>query len=430
MVVIDRWECWSLREGPASGAWLLVYGRRKTGKTFLLRRCVDSAVYVTIGRSGLCLVEEGDEGPRIASLEEGLKAALRAVESGYAAVIDEFQRLPEEYWDLLAVSRARGKGRLILCGSSLGVASKVFDRRSPLLGFFAPLKVDLASPSDTLVSLSTALSPSEAAKWAIVARDPWLLGLLEPRGDVVEAIAESAHLLVASASGLVGEVFREEERKLTQLYDAILRLLALGYWSSAALAQKLHEARLLPRPEASLVTGMLAQLAAMGLVERVRMWKTPGARIYYRHRSSLLSLLMALEERGFEAGLRPSCEVVSSTLGVEAQFFVGELLAEATGLKRAYAITGTWDVDVVLLKGERAVAGYEVKLGPFSGSEASKAVERIRSLGIPRAGLVSLTEEPPPVADEGYGPSDLVELARKTTERLRRARRSYSRAPP
>uniref|UniRef100_A0A7C4FEG0 ATP-binding protein n=1 Tax=Thermofilum pendens TaxID=2269 RepID=A0A7C4FEG0_THEPE len=423
MVVIDRWECWSLREGSASGAWLLVYGRRKTGKTFLLRRCVDPAVYVTIGRSGFCLVEEGGGEPRIASLEEGLKAVLHAVESGYTAVIDEFQRLPEEYWDLLAVSRARGKGRLILCGSSLGVASRVFDRRSPLLGIFAPFKVDLASPSDTLVSLSRALSHSEAVKWAIVARDPWLLGLLEPKGDVVEAIAERAYLLVASASGLVGEVFREEERKLTQLYDAVLRLLALGYWSSAALAQKLHEARLLPRPEASLVTGMLAQLAAMGLVERVKMWKTPGARTYYRHRSSLLSLLMVLEERGFEAGLKPSYEVVSSTLGVEAQFFVGELLAEATGLRRAYAIAGTWDVDVVLLKSERAVAGYEVKLGSFSVSEASKAVERIRSLGIPRAGLVSLTEEPPPVADEGYGPSDLVELARETSEKLRHASR-------
>jgi hypothetical protein len=426
MVVIDRWECWSLQKGLASGAWLLVYGRRKTGKTFLLRSCVKAAVYVTVGRSGLCLVEEEGGEPRSVSLEEGVRAALRAVESGYTAVIDEFQRLPEEYWDLIAVSRARSEGRLVLCGSSLGVVSRVFDRRSPLLGLFAPIKVDLASPSDTLASLSRALSPIEAVKWSIIARDPWILGLLEPRGDVEDAVAESAPLLIASASGLVGEVFREEERKLTQLYDAILRLLALGYWSSAALAQKLHEARLLPRPEASLVTGMLAQLAAMGLVERVKLWKTPGARVYYRHRSSLLSLLMLLEERGFEAGYRLGREVVSSALGFEAQFFVGELLAEATGLRRAYSIIDAWDVDVVLLKGERAVAGYEVKLGPFSSSEASRAVERIRGLGIPRAGLVSLTEEPPQVADEGYGPSDLVELARETSKRLRRHAREHT----
>jgi hypothetical protein len=224
----------------------------------------------------------------------------------------------------------------------------------------------------------------------------------------------------------VGEIFREEERALTQLYDAVLRLLALGYWSSAALAQKLHEARLLARPEASHVTGLLAQLAAMGLVERVRLWRTRGARVYYRHRSSLLSLLTALEERGVEAGLKPPREAVGSLLGVEAQFFVGELLAEATGLERAYAVSGSWEVDVVLVKGGRAVAGYEVKLGPFSSSEASRAVERIRSLGIPRAGLVSLTEEPPPAADELYGPRDLVRLAREVSERRKLAHGSIS----
>lgn len=116
-----------------------MYGRRKTGKTFLLRNCAGASVYVTVGRSGSCLVEEEGGEPRVASLEEGVRVALRAVESGSTAVIDEFQRLPEEYWDLSAVSRARGRGRLILCGSSLGVASKVLDRRSPLLGLFRAL---------------------------------------------------------------------------------------------------------------------------------------------------------------------------------------------------------------------------------------------------------------------------------------------------
>jgi hypothetical protein len=53
-------------------------------------------------------------------------------------------------------------------------------------------------------------------------------------------------------------------------------------------------------------------------------------------------------------------------------------------------------------------------------------VERIRSLGIPRAGLVSLTEEPPPAADELYGPRDLVRLAREVSERRKPAYSSIS----
>jgi hypothetical protein len=39
-------------------------------------------------------------------------------------------------------------------------------------------------------------------------------------------------------------------------------------------------------------------------------------------------------------------------------------------------------------------------------------VEKIRRAGLPRAGLVSLAEEPPrDVADEAYGPQQLVEMA-------------------
>ena len=37
--------------------WLLVYGRRKTGKTFLLRRVFHEANYFVLTRSGYFLVE-------------------------------------------------------------------------------------------------------------------------------------------------------------------------------------------------------------------------------------------------------------------------------------------------------------------------------------------------------------------------------------
>ena len=60
-------------------------------------------------------------------------------------------------------------------------------------------------------------------------------------------------MLVPSASSLVREVFHEEEREMTRLYDAKLRVLAQGYWAASAEAQKLHEAGLLERPEASTV---------------------------------------------------------------------------------------------------------------------------------------------------------------------------------
>ena len=52
--VLDRWECVGLRGWR--GSWLVVYGRRWVGKSWLVRRCVGWDYYVVLGRSGFCSV--------------------------------------------------------------------------------------------------------------------------------------------------------------------------------------------------------------------------------------------------------------------------------------------------------------------------------------------------------------------------------------
>jgi len=417
-VVIDRWEC---RAISCSRSWIIDYGRRKTGKTFLLQRCLGWDLYVTVTRTRSCVVDSG-EGPSLMGLELCMRRAVDVVSSGGTVVIDEFQRLPDEYWELIAAARSRD-GRAVLCGSSVGIASRVFDRRSPLLGLLEPLHIDLASAEDTVASLAQHLGPRDAVLWAVIARDPWILGLLEPAGAPWRVIASRARSLVPIAVSLVGEVFTEEEKQLTRLYDAVLRLLAQGYWSSKALAQKLYKSRLISSPQPGIVTGLLAQLERVGLVEKIPLWRTRGARLYYRHRSPLLSMLLGIGDIVEELGSEPSGEEVLQKFGLEAQFFVGEILAKHHRLVRAYTILphGEGDVDIVLLThGKKPVMGYEVKLGSFSRSEARRAVERMKKLGIPKSGLVSLVEKPPELADEVLGPEDLVEIARVLAEERRK----------
>ncbi len=405
-MVIDRWECEALK---GIKGWVLVYGRRKTGKTFLVRRCLSWDLYVLVSRGGECYLESGGS-VQLLGLEDAMRRTLDVVRRGGLVILDEFQRLPERTWDLIALAGHEASDRLVLCGSSLTIVARVFDRRSPLLGLLAPFKVDVVSPSDAVAAFAGRFRAKEALLWALVARDPWILGIIEPSGDPAAVLAANYRALAASASGLVGEVF-EEERKLTRLYDAMLRLLAAGYWSSRALAQKLYEAGLLERPEMGVVTGILAHMERMGLVEGLRLWRTRGARVYYRHRSNLLSVLLYFEERSWELGLSPNREEVLARLGLEAQFFVGELLSERYGLARAYSVSPEGEVDVVLLRKGRPERGYEVKLSPIGEGEAHRAVEKMRRLGIPRVGLISLSERPPEVGDEALGPEDLVKLA-------------------
>lgn len=405
MRIIKRWECGWLRN---TKSWLLVYGRRKTGKTFLLKNCVDWSLYLTATRTGEAVVERGG-GVELIPSREALDVVLKELRKGGKIIIDEFQRLPPSWLDVLASARADARGQLILCGSSLAVARKIFGERSPLLGLMAPFRVGLAAFEDAYNAFR-GMKFRRAIEWATVARDPWILGLVDPVGDAATFLARKCKILAPSAAGLVGEVFLEEERSITRLYDATLRLLADGYWSSATIAAKLYEQGLIQSPSQSTVTGVLNVLASMGLVDKIPLWRSRGARTFYRHKSSLLALLLYMEERYTSIGAEPSPGAVDARLGVEVQFELGKLLARWKGLRLGYSLTEGGDIDVVLLSRRGPIIGYELKRGAFTEKEAKKAVETIRRAGIPKAGLVSLEETPPYIADENLGPAELRKI--------------------
>ncbi len=58
--------------------------------------------------------------------------------------------------------------------------------------------------------------------------------------------------------------------------------------------------------------------------------------------------------------------------------------------------------------------------GEYKGhrrDEAKQMVERIRGAKIPYVDLISLETRPPPVADESLGLEDIVEIARRVSEK-------------
>ena len=199
-----------------------------------------------------------------------------------------------------------------------------------------------------------------------------------------------------------------------------MRFLANGYWSPKEIALRLYGSVLISSSSPGIITGILSKLKAMGLIERIPLWKTRRARYYYRHRSCLASLLYWLDER-FESESYPLTKienVLYDKLGIEVQFFICELLAKSKGLKRAYSILPSkiGDIDIILIdrKG-RPIEGFEVKIGYISKSEVRRLIDRIRSLGIPKVGLISLVEKPSQLlgVDEILGPDELLMEARK-----------------
>ena len=419
-VEIARWECNYLSR---SGSWMLIYGRRKTGKTWLLRRCLKWTLYVTLTRGGNCIVEDGAK-REFMDYEGAIERVLETLRGeGNIVVIDEFQRFPEKYWDLIAIASQESRGLLMICGSSMGILRKIFDRKSSLLGIVSGFHIDLASVSDTVASLAKNLSPRQALLWAPLARDPWILPHIDLAREPWHELLDKAFTLIPIVEGLVGEVFLEEERQLTKLYETLLRLLAMREWNIKVLANKLYSLGLTSSPQPSSVTGVLHVMEKMGLVTRLPLWKTRYSRVYYMHRSPLLAMLLYLDEVTAGLETKVPIEVVKNRYSIELQFTIGELLAEYHGLRQAYTILpgGEGDVDIVLLdrKGNPKI-GYEVKMGLITKREVMKILEVASKLNIPKMGVISLTEKPKVGVVEEYGPKELVKIALETSKKNRK----------
>ncbi|BCU68742.1 AAA family ATPase [Stygiolobus caldivivus] len=114
-------------------SWTLIYGRRKTGKTTLIKNNLKMDFYALIADSNNAI----DLNDNIMKIDDVIKEVKSTLSKGGTAVIDEFQRLPEVFWSM--ISNWKREGVLVLVASSYGIVNKVFDRNSPLLGLFLPM---------------------------------------------------------------------------------------------------------------------------------------------------------------------------------------------------------------------------------------------------------------------------------------------------
>jgi AAA+ ATPase superfamily predicted ATPase len=112
----------------AIGRWTLIYGRRKTGRTTLVKRNLRMDLYVLMADPGNVITLDD----RVVRVDVAMREVRGVLRRGGVAVVDEFQRLPEVYWSM--ISNWAGSGVLVAVGSSYGIVNRVFDRNSSLLG--------------------------------------------------------------------------------------------------------------------------------------------------------------------------------------------------------------------------------------------------------------------------------------------------------
>ncbi len=248
-IILRRRECNELKR---LNGWALLYGRRKVGKTVLIRNCINYDIYLLITQT-INRVIMNDE---VSSIDEGLREVGQVLRRGGIAVIDEFQRMPTQYMDLIA-SWAPG-GLLITAGSSYGIVNRVLGSGSPLLGIMLPIKIDIMSYEDILAQLRDPVL-------SVLYRDPWIIPFIDSLDDLRNRISE---LALVARGGLIGEVFSEENRELTSTYWRTLLLVAEGYWKSTEIAGALA----IRGGGLASASSILSKLAQIGLLRGIPTW--------------------------------------------------------------------------------------------------------------------------------------------------------------
>ena len=261
---------------------ILIYGRRKTGKTFFAKNYFKNSYYFFVRRDRSIYFEERDA----AITYDELIRLIEEVEDK-TLIIDEFHRLPGEFLDWLHI---KSPSNLVMVTSTLNLARNLLSRKSPILGLFLEFKMDLIDERDILLTLKDEIRDSKRLiEESIYLREPILLRWF---GRSIDITLRNLKMLVPA---LIGEIFEEEERDLSSRYEGIIRALSSGRSTLSDVVSFLYSYRLIDKQDISSIKPYVRSLIDIGLVKRYPEYL--GKRYYYFITSPMMDLYYYLDEK-------------------------------------------------------------------------------------------------------------------------------------
>ncbi len=378
-IIIHRKEIRELRQVPG---WCLIYGRRKTGKTFLVQHFLTPSKYFFINRNGSIYSEELQK----TISWETLQYIMNDLKETDHVVIDEFHRLGDEFLDVL--HRIRKRGKLTLISSTLALSKHFFGSKSPILGFFAEFPLNIIDLDDVILVINSnfakELTAPEIIELSILGREPWTLPhFIESKKpkQILKSVLKRSLLTIPS---LIGEIFTEEERQLSRVYEGILRAVGAGKRITTEISSRLYQLGLIKKDDPSLIQSYLHNLCKIGILKRI---KDHGKkRFHYHHVSSLSELFYYADEKYAISERRVSekewDQIIKEKMPQLVEKEIREALALNLGCEERILQSSTVDVDGVLVRFKKIKTVIEVKwkeaIRPEDLSRALKNMEAIQ----------------------------------------------------
>lgn len=357
--------------------WVLVYGRRKTGKTFILNNFIKYDEYFFVKTNKNILTKDSES----ISYETFLEILKRSLAEDKTVVVDEFHRLGSEFFDFLHFTKKEGK--LILVSSTLFLSKKIFSGRSALLGLFAEVSVGIISMDDTLRALEKfGLSKKERLELAILLREPIAVDYFDEtkkaRGIISQIITSSVRTIPA----LVGEIFLEEERAISAIYEGVLRGIAIGKINSGELSSYLFSKRLIKKDDPSIIQQYLSNLVSFGIIKRIEIFNKK--RFVYKIASPLTRIYYYADEK-YNLSERVSsekelAEIIDEIIPRVVEDCVREFLAQKYGLRESVIEAKDYEIDGCLLRFSKLEIAVEVKWKKLNKEDIRKSEETLSKI--------------------------------------------------
>ncbi|MCD6464361.1 ATP-binding protein [Candidatus Woesearchaeota archaeon] len=326
------------------GLPLIVYGRRKTGKTFLVKQVFKNSLYFFVRRDKTIYYEQRRENITYEELVRIIDEVDKII------IIDEFHRLPEQFLDYLHMKAPKN---LVLVTSTLNLAKRLIQKKSPIVGLFLEFKLDLISTRDIINNLSRKLAGKKLVESAVYLREPLLLRFFNK--DLWQVLKALKFTIPA----LIGEIFSEEEKELSNRYEAIIRALSLGKNSLSEIVSYLYSYKLIDKQDTGAIKQYVKNLIDMGLITRVKDYFKN--RYYYFIASPVIELYYYLDEKYNFSEIDVDRKYFKEKLGRHVESFFRELLVELFNKTPVIINKPNLEVDIALTDFKKLSLVAEVK---------------------------------------------------------------------
>jgi len=104
-----------------------------------------------------------------------------------------------------------------------------------------------------------------------ILRNPWVIPMFNIEANPIDELSRKIEQIIMTSGSLIGEVFTEEERRLTRTYEAVIRLISEGLWDLSEIASILSSRGLISGGRES-ITGILNVLNKIGIIAKIPLW--------------------------------------------------------------------------------------------------------------------------------------------------------------